>query len=159
MTFPRNLDNFPTAFWSGADEDSIWLLAVRALHRATTVCDRRFAPDPNNSAVGLLFQWMLHENAHGPHDILSGLTLDMSCTPHSPAKPTLCAHKRHNVPFDFGFSTPYPCHLSDYNADNVNMRIELWRTNKLVASWPVAVIESMLNTSSKSRHEVSKTDN
>ena len=95
--------------------------------------------------------WMIHDRQHGARDILSGLVMDMSCPPHAPRKPTLCAHRSHHVPFDFGMKKPFPEHLEDYDHAQVNARVELWRTNTLVSSWPVDALETFLDSCSESR--------
>ncbi|EKD01947.1 hypothetical protein A1Q2_03766 [Trichosporon asahii var. asahii CBS 8904] len=41
---------------------------------------------------------------------------------------------------------PFPEHLEDYDHAQVNARVELWRTNTLVSSWPVDALETFLDS-------------
>ncbi|WOO79194.1 uncharacterized protein LOC62_02G002728 [Vanrija pseudolonga] len=144
--FPRNTKGFPIAFWPHARQTDIWRLCLRAIHRAETECDKQFEPNPNNSPQAILFLWLVHWSKYRDRDILLGLPIDFSAPPSGACTPTLIAHQSHHVPFCFGFNTPSPSKLSEFNPDQVNVRVELWVVNAVVRSWRSATLIAIFDS-------------
>lgn len=143
---PRNNAGFPVVFWPEAEEEDVWRLAVRVLCRAEEDCDHVFPPSDSNGPAGVLFLWVSHWISHGTRSILSGIEIDFIPPRHGLRRPTLLAHKAHHAPFNLGFACAMPTSLDDYDESKVNARVELWLENRLVCSWRLPVLVSMLRS-------------
>lgn len=144
--FKRNSANFPTLFWAEtATVNEIVLMAAAALVRALKVCDHGRTPHLSASVLTVIYFWGWSLVQYGGRDPLTALPLDFSMQPDGVLVPTLIAHRMHGEVFDFGWTTPFPRDSSDFDANRLNVRVELRSVNFWLSSMRYPTILSILN--------------